>query len=96
MIKDSENKTFVFSLDNKKIYYLKDSDEGAVCHNKNRGPCFGGGCDIGIKGNPIKENKLYTNQISYDYKGDSNALSEYKCLNLLMALEYEVFQVIFY
>ena len=38
---DSENKTFVFSLDNKKIYYLKDI-ENAVYHNKNRGSCFGG------------------------------------------------------
>ena len=94
-IKDPEKKTFVFSLDNKKIYYLKDI-ENAVSHDKGSGPCFGRGCDIGIKGNPIKENKLYTNQISYDYKGDSNALSEYNGQNYLKALEYEVFQVIFY
>ena len=92
---DSENKTFVFSLDNKKIYYLKDI-ENAVSHDKNRGPCFGGGQDIGINGNPIKENTLYTFQYSYDYKGDSNALSEYNGQNYLKALEYEVFQVIFY
>ena len=93
---DSENKTFVFSLDNKKIYYLKYNDKDAVYHNKNKGPCFGGGCDIGIKGNPIKENKLYTNQFSYDYKGDSNALSEFNYSNRGKVLEYEVFQVIFY
>ena len=96
MDKIPENKTFVFSLDNKKIYYLKDINENAVCHNKDRGPCFGRGYDIGIKGNPLKENKLYTNQSSYDYKGDSNALSEYKFKYKLKALEYEVFQVIFY
>ena len=29
-IKDPENKTFVFSLDNKKIYYLKSINENAV------------------------------------------------------------------
>ena len=51
--------------------------------------------DIGIDGNPIKENTLFTYQYSYDYKGDSNALSEYK-LYILKALEYELFQVIFY
>ena len=37
---DSEMKTFVFSLDNKKIFYLKNKDSYAVCHNKNKGPCF--------------------------------------------------------
>ena len=36
-IKDSENKTFVFSLNNKKIYYLKDMDH-ALFHDINRGP----------------------------------------------------------
>jgi len=91
---DSENKTFVFSLDNKKIYYLKYKD--AVCHNKDKGPCFGGGHDIGIDRNPLVENTLYTYQFSYDYKGDSNALSEFNYSNRGKVLEYEVFQVIFY
>ena len=86
-IKDSEKKTFVFSLDNKKIYYLKDI-ENAVSHDKGSGPCFGRGCDINIEGNPIKENTLYTYQTSYDYKGDSKALSEYDGLNNLKTLEY--------
>ena len=52
--------------------------------------------DIGIEGNPIKEKAVRTFQYSYDYKGDSKALSEYDGLNNLKALEYEVFQVIFY
>ena len=95
-IKDSENKTFVFSLDNKKIYYLKSIKENAIYHNKDSGPCFGGGRDIGIKGNPLVENTLYTYQLSYDYKGDSNALSEFNYSNKGKVLEYEVFQVIFY
>ena len=94
-IKDPEKKTFVFSLDNKKIYYLKDTNI-AVSHNILIGPCFGSGQDIGIDGNPIKKNVLYTYQCSYDYKGDSNALSEYKFGCVLIALEYEVFRVVFY
>ena len=97
-LKDNENKTFVFSLDNKKIYYLK-SGFSAVCHGKESGPCFGVGYDIGIVGNPIKENKLYTYQSyqsSFDYKGDKQPLSEYQSPNYLKALEYEVLQIIFY
>jgi len=96
-LKDNENKTFVFSLDNKKIYYLK-SGFSAVCHGKESGPCFGEGLDIGIVGNPIKENKLYTYQSScFDYKGDKQPLSEYQQYpNFLKALEYEVLQIIFY
>ena len=95
-IKDSENKTFVFSLDNKKIYYLKSIKENAICHNKDGGPCFGRGHDIGINRNPLVENTLYTHQYSYDYKGDSNALSEFNYSNRGKVIEYEVFQVIFY
>ena len=91
-IKDPEEKTFVFSLDNKKIYYLNNSDN-AVYHDINSGPCFGGGRDIALDGNPIKENKLYTLECSYDYQGDIHPLSEYKDNNL-KALEYEVFQII--
>ena len=91
-IKDPEEKTFVFSLDNKKIYYLNNSDN-AVYHDINSGPCFGGGRDIALDGNPIKANKLYTLECSYDYQGDIHPLSEYKDNNL-KALEYEVFQII--
>ena len=93
---DPEMKTFVFSLDNKKIYYLKDKGSQAVCHRKECGPCFGGGFDIGIVGNQIKEKKLYTFQYSYDYKGDNQSLSEYVEPGILQALDYEVFQIIFY
>ena len=95
-IKDPENKTFVFSLDNKKIYYLKDINQDAIYYDNNSGPCFGRGRDIAIDRNPLKENTLYTFQFSFDFKGDSNALSEYKFQNKLKALEYEVFQIIFY
>ena len=93
-IKDPENKTFVFSLDNKKVYNLKGNTD-AVYHDINSGPCFGRGRDIAIDGNPIKQkNSLYSYQYSYDYKGNSLALCEYDYNNRGKALEYEVFQVI--
>jgi len=93
--KDEEMKTFVFSLDNKKIYNLKNKETIAVYHHCQNGPCFGYGNDIGIVGNPIKENKLFTYQSSYDYGGRNQSLSEYKEPQKLKALEYEVFQIIF-
>jgi len=93
---DPSLRTFVFSLDNKKIYYLKtDYSNDAVYHKKDSGPCFGCGRDIAIDRNPIKENTIYTCQCSYDYKGDIHSLSEYRG-SYIKALEYEVFQVIFF
>ena len=94
-IKDNKKKTFLFSLDNKKIYQLKNVNY-AVYHCKNSGPCFGFGRDIAIDGNPINGFNLYTNQNSYDYQGNNHSLSEYNGHSQLKALEYEVFQIIFY
>ena len=98
-IKDEEKQTFVFSLDNKKIYNLKDIDYGnnAVYHYENYGPCFGLS-DIEILGNPIKEYKLHSIPHSFDYKGDKHPLSESNSSDnygKIKALEYEVFQVLF-
>ena len=92
---DKEMKTFVFSLDNKEIYSLKENNK-AVFHSKNNGPCFGYGPDIGIIGNPINEKKLHTIQSSFDYlKSENNYLLEKQGRNLIKAFEYEVFEVIF-
>ena len=90
-LKDNENKTFVFSLDNKKIYNLK-----AVYHDEQYGPCFGYFDEITIGGNPIEEKCLEINQNYFDYRGDKQALSEYNDNNHIKALEYEVFHIIFY
>ena len=93
---DPSSKSFVFSLDKQKIYSLKSGCD-AVCHKKDSGPCFGGGYDIGIDKNPLKENTLYTYQSTFDYKGDKYSLSEYDgCIKKGKALEYEVFQVLFF
>ena len=92
---DNEKKTFIFSLDNKKIFTLKNNSY-ATYNCSNCGPCFGNGWDIGIEGNPIKENKLWVARSgSFDYKGYNTPLSECSYENKGKALEYEVFQVKF-
>ena len=93
---DNENKTFVFSLDNKKMHFLKNKNEKAVYHDEKYGPCFGFLDEIAIKGNSIKEKILVTIQFYFYYKEDKQALSEYNTNNPIKALEYEVFHIIFY
>ena len=96
-IEDKKNQTFVFSLDNKKIYNLKSIGYYAVYHNENYGPCFGWS-DIEILENPIKEYKLRSIPDDFEYKGDKHPISEsdnsYKN-GYIKAQEYEVFQVLF-
>ena len=93
--KDEEKKTFIFTLDYKKISNLNNTNN--VTYNKSDcGPCFGDGWDISIEGNPIKENKLWVFRSgSFDYKGIDTPLSECSYNNKGKASEYEVFQVIF-
>ena len=88
---DPNSSSFIFSLDNQKIYSLKKGWY-SVYHNKNNGPSFG--YDICIEGNPIKEKTLYTKKWSYDYKGDNYSLLDNT--NKIKALEVEVFQVKFF
>ena len=96
-VNDPSLKSFIFYLDHKKIYDLKNGGYRAVHHFKDYGPCFGDGHDIGIVGNPIKINTLYTYKSdSFYYKGYKNSLSENKWPCKIKALEYEVFQVIFF
>jgi hypothetical protein len=90
---------FLFSLDKQKIYSYK-KDGNAIYNYKNNGPCFGNGCDIYIKQHGIQEKHLYTNEsssedCSFNYNGDNNALSEDGEASWIYAAEYEVFQVIF-
>ena len=95
-IKDKKNQTFVFSLDNKKIYNLK-SISRAVYHHENCGPCFWWS-DIEILDNPMKEYKLRSIPNNYDYNGDIYPLSESDYsynIGYIKALEYEVFEVLF-
>ena len=95
--KDDKN-AFLFSLDKKKIYSYKN-DGCAICNYKERGPVFGCGYTISFGKHSIQEKHLYTYESysasSYNFNGDSNALSEDGKASSIYALEYEIFQVIF-
>ena len=81
--------TFVFSLDNKKIYFLKKMNSTAVFHNEKFWPYFGEYEDMAILGNPIKDKCL-------KIKGDYYNISLNKSQSPMKALEYEVFRTEFY
>ena len=87
--KDNKNMTFVFSLDNKKIYFLKKMNSTAVFHNEKFGPYFGEYEDMAILGNPIKDKCL-------KIKGDYYNIPLNKSQSPMKALEYEVFRTEFY
>ena len=95
--KDDQN-AFLFSLDKQKIYSYKKNGK-AIYNDKDYGPIFGGGHDIGITCHGIQQKNLYTyesySDCSYNYNGDGNALSEDGKASWIYALEYEVFQIIF-
>ena len=97
--KDDPN-AFLFSLDKQKIYSYK-KDGKAIYNYKDYGPCFGSGAnDIYISKHGIQEKHLRTyessSSCSYNYNGDNNALSEDGKASWIYAVEYEVFQVIFF
>jgi len=95
--KDDTN-SFLFSIDKQKIYSYKKDGKALRCR-KDYGPCFGYGFTIGVGANCIQEKKLYTYEsntdCSYNFNGDKNALSESGNGTNVLALEIEVFQVIF-
>ena len=88
-----DKSSFLFSLDNQKIYPYKNDNKAIFC-SKDYGPCFGGGHDIVIAGNPFDDKNLKTYKCSFDYGGDP-PLSEDEEYNGIYAKEYEVFQIIF-
>ena len=81
---------FIFSLDNKEIYYNKNSSRNIYC-GSNDGPTFGGGNDFYISDNCDKNNKSYDNSNhSYDTNGKKYALAgtEYFYVE-----DYEVYKI---
>ena len=97
-----DKKSFLFSLDKRKIYSYKCNGKAIYCH-KDFGPTFGTGYTIKIGGNPLIDKVLYTYEkypdgCSYNFNGDISALSESGKGNqsYIYAGDYEVYQVIFF
>ena len=49
---------FIFSIDKRKRYKTTNPDR-SICCNVNDGPCFGYGCDIGIRDNFLSNDKNF-------------------------------------
>ena len=88
----NDNKTFLFSIDEKEFYYIKkEQTKYAIFCNKNYGPSFGKGPDLYISSN-CRNNSSYTKQESFDYKGKTDALVG---KTKFSANDYEVYQLSF-
>ena len=90
--------SFLFSFDKQKIYPNIKEKYGIWC-NYDCGPSFGY-CDILISFNPLKDKKLISKcfkysaeELGYNYFGDKNPFIQKN--ESILALEYEVFQIIF-
>ena len=83
------------------VKYSYTNNKKAIYCLDIRGPCFGYGNDIGIKGDIINKKELYTNTTyvddkSFNYNKEYRPLSEEESSKGFMALDYEVFNIIFY
>ena len=94
-----DRKSFLFSLDKRKIYSFKCNGKAIYCH-KDFGPTFGSGFTIKIGKNAINEKLLYTYEYypdgcSFNFNGDQSALSESGKgkATYIYAREYEVYKV---
>ncbi len=86
----SDGKGFIFSIDNKEVYYNKKNNYGIYCYS-DKGPTFGGGHDLFIDNNCNKDNKSYDNSDhSYDTLGKKYALAGAK---YFYVEDYEVYQL---
>ena len=82
---------FLFNLNKKEIYYIKNSDIAILC-SKNKGPNFGSGSDICIEDNCMRNNNNFTFQSSFYYKEQNYALNGEKFFTVK---DYDVYQVVF-
>jgi len=94
-----DKNSFLFSLDQKKIYPPKNKNYYEIICNQNEGPGFSRNifyC-IQIKDNPLKKKSLFTYEAEHKeiFNGEINALSEDGNFNGIYSKEYEVFQIIF-
>ena len=97
----SDKNCFLFSIDRKKIFSIKDNKDYFIIKNSfNHGPSFihkGTYC-IELFGNSFHNNSLRTVESIHPniFKGESNELSEDGYYKGVSATDYEVFQIIFY
>ena len=94
-----DKNSFLFSLDQKKIYPPKNKNYYQIVCNQNEGPSFSRNifyC-IQIRENPLKTKSLFTYEAEHkeNFNGEINALSEDGKFNGIYSKEYEVFQIIF-
>ena len=94
-----DKNSFLFSLDQKKIYPPKNKNYYEIVCNQNEGPSFSRNifyC-IQIRENPLKTKSLFTYEAEHkeNFNGEINALSEDGKFNGIYSKEYEVFQIIF-
>ena len=79
---------FIFSLDDKSIYYNKNSNYNIYCYS-DRGPTFGGGHDFCIYDNCNSNDSSYDNSgHSYETNGKKYALAGQ---NKFLVKDYEVY-----
>ena len=99
MSRTKDKNCFLFSLDRKKIYILKDYDNYKIPYYESEGLniCINSRLCIVTRGNVLNNPSLKTNEESFLvlFQGDNNALSEDGHYKGIYAKEYEVFQVIF-
>ena len=82
---------FLFSLNKKEIYYIKNPDIAILC-SKNKGPNFGSGSDICIEDNCMRTNQNFTFQSSFYYRNENYALNDEKFFTVK---DLDVYQVDF-
>ena len=82
---------FLFSLDNKEIYYNKKNNYDIYCYS-GKGPAFGGGHDLFIDDNCNKDNESYDNSDHSYNTGKKYALAGTK---YFYVEDYEVYQLDF-
>ena len=81
---------FIFSLDNKEIYYNKNASYNIYC-NKGYGPTFGSGYDFQISDNCNKNNESSDDSNnSYETNGKKYALAG---SNYFIVKDYEVYKI---
>lgn len=94
----SDKRAFLFSLDDKVIYYIKDDCANyALWGGPEYGPCFGFGCDLLVSDECKNNKKSYdSHEVGHEYSYDTNGKKfVYNGERFFQVIKYEVYQLIF-